>query len=61
MSIRFREIMAEGTPSQILRAMQTKRVTLDHEDIVLCLEALLQLVDDLYAQRVTSIKATKRS
>ena len=48
MSLQFRAIISQGTPRQIMRALKSKRTTLDHEDIVLCLQALLELVDDLY-------------
>ena len=47
MSIQFRQVCADGTPRQVLRALKSKKYTLDHEDILLCLQALFELTDEL--------------
>ena len=47
MSVEFREVMSAGTPRQVLRALKNKRSAPDHEDVVLLLKNVLELIDEL--------------
>lgn len=47
MSVRFREVMTDGTPRRILRALRDTRQAPDHEDLWLLLKNVLYLLDEM--------------
>ena len=56
MSVALRQAMAQGSPRQVLRALSNPRNAPDHEDIVLCLKNVLELVDEL-ADELAELRA----